>query len=81
MYVISKLKAKRLLHNGCEAYLAHKIDKFLPKITLYSVLMMHEFLDVFFELGLSTDKGLEIWNKIVVRFSSHLYTIVYDGTS
>ena len=30
--VISTLEAKRLLHKGCEAYLAHVVDKSTPKI-------------------------------------------------
>ena len=34
MYVISNLKAKRLLHKGCEAYLAHVVDKSSLKVTL-----------------------------------------------
>ena len=45
--VISILEAKRLLYKGCEAYLAHVIDKFSPKITLDSVLVVHEFPEVF----------------------------------
>ena len=32
--VISNLEAKRLLHKGCEAYLAHVIDTSTPKVTL-----------------------------------------------
>ena len=35
--VISALEAKRLLHKGCEAYLAHIINTSTPKITLESV--------------------------------------------
>ena len=35
--VISTLEAKRLLHKGCEAYLAHVIDKSSFEITLDSV--------------------------------------------
>ena len=40
MYVISALEANRLLHKGCEAYLAHVINTSTPKVTLESVLIM-----------------------------------------
>ena len=45
--VISALKAKRLLPKGCEAYLAHVIDKSSFEITLDNVLVVCEFPDVF----------------------------------
>ena len=64
--VILALKAKRLLHKGCEAYLAHMIDKFLLEITLDSVLMMREFLDAFFEPSLSIDRGLKFRIKLLL---------------
>ena len=35
--VILALGAKRLLHKGCEAYLAHVVDKSSPKVTLENV--------------------------------------------
>ena len=35
--VISTLKAKRLLHKGCEAYLAYVVDKSTPEVALDSV--------------------------------------------
>ena len=35
--VISILEAKRLLHKGCEAYLAHMIDTSTSKVTLENV--------------------------------------------
>ena len=35
--VISTLEAKRLLHKGCEAYLAHVIDALTPEVTLESI--------------------------------------------
>ena len=38
--VISALKAKRLLHKGYEAYLAHVVDKSSSKVTLDSVLVV-----------------------------------------
>ena len=47
--VISALEAKRLLHKGCEAYLAHVIDKSSSEITLDKLPVVCEFLDVFFE--------------------------------
>ena len=59
--VILALEAKRLLHKGCEAYLAHVIDTSTLKITLESVLTVREFSYVFFEdlLRLSSDRELE----------------------
>ena len=45
--VISTLEAKRLLHKGCEAYLAHVIDKSKPEVTIESVSVVCEFCDVF----------------------------------
>ena len=47
MCVISALEAKRLLHKGCEAYLAHVIDKSSPKVTLENVSIVQEFLNMF----------------------------------
>ena len=43
----SALEAKRLLHKGCKAYLAHVIDKSSSKVTLNNVPIVCEFLDVF----------------------------------
>ena len=59
--VISSLKAKRLLHKGCEAYLAHVIDKSSSKVTLNNVLAMYEFPDIFLEdlSSLPPDRELE----------------------
>ena len=45
--VISTLEAKRLLHKGCEVYLAYVVDKFFSEVTLNSVPLMREFQDVF----------------------------------
>ena len=45
--VILALEAKRLLHKGCEAYLAHVIDNSSSEITLDNVLVVCEFPDVF----------------------------------
>ena len=47
--VILAFEAKRLLHKGCEAYLAHVVDMSTPDVTLGSVLVVWEFLDVFLE--------------------------------
>ena len=49
-YVISVLEAKRLLHKGCEAYLAHVIDTSTSKMTLESVSVVQEFSDVFLKI-------------------------------
>ena len=59
--VISALKAKRLLHKGCEAYLAYMIDISTSKMTLESVPIMQEFSNVFFEAlpRLPPDRELE----------------------
>ena len=35
--MISAIEAKRLLHKGCEAYLAHDIDKSSSEVTLKNV--------------------------------------------
>ena len=61
MCVISTLEAKRLLHKGCEAYLTHVVDKSSPKVTLDSVPVVREFLDVFPKdlPGLPSDRKLE----------------------
>ena len=45
--VILTLEAKRLQHKGCEAYLALVVDTSTSKVTLGSVSIVREFLDVF----------------------------------
>ena len=45
--VVSALEVKRLLHKGCEAYLAHVLDKSSPEMTIESVPIVCEFSDVF----------------------------------
>ena len=45
--VILALEAKRLLHKGCEAYLAHVLDKSSLEVTIESVPVVYEFSDVF----------------------------------
>ena len=59
--VILALEAKRLQHKGCEAYLAHVIDKSFLKVTLDSVSVVREFSYVFFKdfLGLPLDRELK----------------------
>ena len=47
MCVISTTEAKRLIHKGCKAYLAHVINKFSFKITLESVPIVCEFPNAF----------------------------------
>ena len=59
--VISAIEAKKLLCKGCEAYLAHMVDKSTPKITLDGMPVVREFSDVFLENlpGLPPDIELE----------------------
>ena len=59
--MISALEAKRLLHKGYEAYLAHVIDKSSSKITLENIPIVREFSDFPPEdfMGLPLDKELE----------------------
>ena len=58
--MISALEAKRLLHKGCEASLAHVIDTSTSEVTLESVPIVQEFSNVFPEdwSGLPLDKEL-----------------------
>ena len=60
-YVISTLEAKRLLHKGCKAYLAHVINNLSSVVTLDNVLIVCKFLNVFPEdlSGLPPDRELE----------------------
>ena len=55
--VILALEAKRLLHKGYEAYLAHVIDKSLSEVTLNNVLVVCEFPEDL--LSLPPDRELE----------------------
>ena len=45
--MIFSLEVNRVLHNGCEAYLAYVIDKSLFEITLDNVPVVCKFHDVF----------------------------------
>ena len=60
--MILALEEKRLLHKGCEAYLAHMINTSTPKMTLENVLIRRDFLDVFLKdlPGLPPDRELEL---------------------
>ena len=69
--VIFALKAKRLLHKGCETYLAHVIDKSNPEVTIESVLIVCEFSDVFPNdlPGLPPDRKLEFEIELLLGFA------------
>ena len=56
--MILALEVNRLLHKGCEAYLAYVVDKSTPKVTLRSVPIVQEFSNVFCEdlLGFPSDR-------------------------
>ena len=58
--VILALEAKRLLHKGCEAYLAYVIIS-TPEVTLENMPIVREFSDVFLEdlPGLPSNRELE----------------------
>ena len=73
--VISTFESKRLLHKGCEAYLAHVVDNSSLKVTLDSVSVVQEFLNVFLEdlPNLPPDQKLEF--KIELLPSSTLISI------
>ena len=59
--MILALEAKRLLHKGCETYLAHVVDKSTPEVVLDNVPVVREFLDVFLKdlSGLPPNRELE----------------------
>ena len=60
--MILALEAKRLLHKGCEAYLAHVVDMSTPKVTLRSVPILQKFSDIFFKNLLGCHQ-IESWNS------------------
>ena len=76
--VISALEEKRLLHKGCEAYLAYVIDTSTLKVTLESVLVVREFSNVFLEdlLGLPPDRELKFGIDLLPR-SAPIYIPSY----
>ena len=65
--VISILETKRLLHKGYKAYLAYVVDKSISEVTLDSVPIVREFLDVFFKNlpGLPPNRKLEFGTKLL----------------
>ena len=69
--MISALEVKRLLHKDCEAHLAHVIDTSTPKVTLESVPIVREFLNVFFKnlARLSPDRELEFVIDLLPRLA------------
>ena len=72
MCVISALEAKKLLHKGCEAYLAHVIDKSPSEVTLDNVLVVCEFPHVFSKdlLSLPPNRGLEFGIELFLGLAS-----------
>ena len=66
--VISALEAKRLLHKGCEAYLAHVINKSTLEINLENVSIVCEFPDAFPKdvVGLPLDRQLEFGIELLL---------------
>ena len=76
--VILALKVKRLLHKGCEAYLAHVVNKSYSKVTLDSVPIVREFSNVLLEdfPGLPPDRELKFGIEYVVEISSYFYATV-----
>ena len=65
--VILALRAKRLLYKECEAYLVHVIDKSFSEVTIDSVSVVREFLDMFLEdlLGRPLDRELKFEIELV----------------
>ena len=75
MCVISALEAKRLLHKGYKAYLAHVVDKSSSKVTMDSIPVVREFLDVFSEdlPSLPPERELEFRTELLSGSTSILY--------
>ena len=71
MCVIFVLEAKRLLHKGCEAYLAYVVDKSTLEVALDSVLV-REFPDVFSKdlPSLPPDRELEFEIELLLGSAS-----------
>ena len=65
--VISALKVKRLLHKGCEAYIAHVIDTSVSGVNLENVPVACEFSDVFPNdlSGVPPDRELEFGIEVL----------------
>ena len=70
--VILVLEVKRLLHKGCEAYLAHVFDTSTLEVTLGSVLVVQKFSDVFSEdfSRLPLDRELEFCIDLMPKIAS-----------
>ena len=65
--MISALETKRLLHKGCEAYLAHVIDTSASERNLKNVPMVCELSDVFPDdlPGLPSNRELEFGIEVL----------------
>ena len=73
--MISALEAKRLLNKGCEAYLAHVVDKSFLEVILYSVSVVQEFPNVFSKDLPDLPPDLELEFKIKLFSGSALVSI------
>ena len=73
--VISILEAKRLLRKGCEAYLAHVVDKSTLEVALDNVPIVREFLDVFSKDLSSLPPNKELEFEIELLLGSALISI------
>ena len=73
--MILALKAERLLHKGCEAYLAYVVDKSSLEVTMDSVPIVREFTNMFLEdfPGLPPDRELKF--EIELLMGSTLISI------
>ena len=80
--VISTLEAKRLLHKGCEVYLAHVIDTSTSEMNLKNVPVVCEFSDVFSgDLpGLPSNRELELGSNYY-RDRPLSQSTLQDGTN
>ncbi|KAL4014044.1 hypothetical protein IC575_026234 [Cucumis melo] len=67
-YMISALKASKLLRKGCTAYLANVMDTQISKLKLEDIPVVREFLDVFPEelSGLPPDREIEFSIDLVL---------------
>ena len=65
--MISTLEVKRLLHKGCEAYIAHVINTSVSRVNLENVPMVYEFSNVFLDnlSRLPPDKELEFGIEVL----------------
>ena len=65
--MIFSLETKRLLHKGCEAYLAYVIDTTASEVNLENVPVICEFSDVFPDdlLGLRPNRKLEFGIEVL----------------